>query len=196
MARQRINVPTKPDDARAERSIDALRSALLELIQNKSFHQISIKNITDAAGVSYPTFFRRFSSKEALLEDIATAEVRTLLSLSETAIDKRNSQESGETLCRYVQEHRKLWTALLTGGAALTMRQEFMRIAQEIGYERPRNNPWLPVDLAVPFVTSGIFEIIAWWMRQPEDYPLANVIKLFDALIIDTARRRRNITLE
>lgn len=196
MARQRTTVPTKPDDARAERSIDALRCALLGLIEGKSFHQISIKNITDAAGVSYPTFFRRFSSKEALLEDIAAAEVRRLLSLSETAIDKRNAQESGETLCRYVQAHRKLWTALLTGGAALTMRQEFMRIAQEIACARPRNNPWLPVDLAVPFVTSGIFEIIAWWMRQPEDYPLANVVKLFDVLIIDTARRRRNITLE
>jgi hypothetical protein len=71
-----------------------------------------------------------------------------------------------------------------------------MRIAQETAHTRPRNNPWLPVDLAVPFVTSGVFEIITWWMRQPEDYPLANVVKLFDALIIDTTRRRRNIILE
>lgn len=196
MARQRTTVPTQPDDARVERSVDALRAALLELIEHKPFDQISIRNITDAAGLSYPTFFRRFAKKEELLADIAADEVRKLLSLSETAIDKRNAQESGAILCQYVQEHRRLWAVLVTGGAVTAMRQEFMRIAQEIADTRPRNNPWLPTDLAVPFVTSGIFEIIAWWMRQPEDYPTANVVKIFDALIIDTTRRRRNIVLE
>lgn len=196
MARKRTTVPTKPDDARVERSIDALRSALLELLKHKPLEQISIRNITDAAGVSYPTFFRRFHNKEELLKEIATEEVRKLLSLSHTAIAKRNGQESGELLCQYVQEHRRLWNVLLTGGAALAMRQEFMRIAEEIAHEQPRNNPWLPTDLAVPFVTSGIFEIIAWWMRQPKNYPLRNVVKLFDALIVDTARRKRRITLE
>lgn len=196
MARKRTTVPSKPDDARVERSIDALRSALLDLLKHKSFEQISIRNITDAAGLSYPTFFRRFHSKEELLKEIATDEVRKLLSLSNSALVKRNGQESGETLCQYVQEHRRLWNVLLTGGAAPAMRQEFMRIAGEIAHGQPRNNPWLPIDLAVPFVTSGIFEIIAWWMRQPKNYPLRNVIKLFDALIVDTTRRKRKITLE
>lgn len=196
VARQRTTVPTQPDDARVERSVDALRAALLELIEHKSFDQISIRNITEAAGLSYPTFFRRFAKKEELLADIAADEVRKLLSLSETAIDKRNTQESGAMLCQYVQEHRRLWAVLITGGAATAMRQEFMRIAQEIAETRPRQNPWLPIELAVPFVTSGIFEIIAWWMRQPEDYPTANVVKIFDALIIDTTRRRRNIVLD
>lgn len=196
MARKRTTIPTKPDDARVERSVEALRAALLELIEHKPLDQISIRNITDTAGLSYPTFFRRFHKKEELLEDVAAAEVRKLLSLSETAIDKRNAEESGATLCEYVQEHRKLWTVLLTGGAAMAMRQEFMRIARETADARPRHNPWLPTDLAVPFVTSGIFEIIAWWMRQPEDYALANVVKIFNALIIDTTRRRRDIVLE
>jgi AcrR family transcriptional regulator len=196
VARKRTTIPTKPDDARVERSIDALRSALLDLIEHQSLEQISIRNITDKAGLSYPTFFRRFSKKEELLEAIATSEVRRLLSLSETAIDKRNSEESGATLCRYVHEHRKLWTVLLTGGAANAMRKEFMRIAQEAADARPRHNPWLPTDLAVPFVTSGIFEIITWWMRQSPEYPLAKVVKIFDALIIDTVRRRRDITIE
>jgi AcrR family transcriptional regulator len=196
VARKRTTVPTKPDDARAERSIEALREALLALLKHKALDQISIRNITDTAGLSYPTFFRRFSSKEELLKDIAAEEVRRLLSLSQAAIEERQAQASGETLCRYVKKHRRLWSVLLIGGASAAMRQEFMRIAAEIAISRPRHAPWLPVDLAVPFMTSGIFEIIAWWMRQPADYPLANVIKLFDALIIDTIRRRHVMTLD
>ena len=80
---------------------------------------------------------------------------------------------------------------LLNGGAAHIMREEFRRIAEEMAYSRPRANPWLPVELAAPFVTSGIFEILAWWLRQPEDYPLDDIVALFDALIVDVTARPR-----
>lgn len=194
MARPRTITPTKPDDARAQRSIDALRAAFLALIERKPLDQIFIKEITDEAGLSYPTFFRRFASKEELLEDIAAEEVRTLLSLGQSAMN-RKATGSSRLMLEYVQERRKLWTALLTGGAASAMRQEFMRVAREIARAGPRVNPWIPLDLAVAFVASGIFEILAWWMRQPADYPLDNVITLFNALIVDSTARPRNIVL-
>ena len=196
MARQRTTTPRQPDDARAQRSLDALRAGFLELIEAKPLDQIVIREITAAAGVSYPTFFRRFASKEALLADIATAEVRHLLGLGEDAIRHRHSSDSPARMCDYVATHRQLWRALLTGGAASAMREEFMRISREIAESGPRLNPWLPVDLAVPFVAGGIFEVLAWWMRQPDDYPVANVVALFNALIIDSAGKPRSISLQ
>ena len=195
MARPRTNLATQPVDARVQRSIDAMRSAFLGLLEHKAFDQILIKDITEAAGVSYPTFFRRFSSKEELLEQIAMEEVRHLLSLGEAAISQRKIENSAANMCEYVSSRRRLWSILLNGGASAAMREEFMRIAIGNSNARPRRNPWIPLELAVPFVTSGIFEIFAWWMRQPEDYPVSNVIKLFDALIVDSTGRRRDISL-
>lgn len=195
MARPRTNTPTQPDDPRVQRSIEALRSALLELLREKRFEQIEIKEITEAAGVSYRTFFRRFASKDDLLEEIATGEVRNLLTLGEEAMG-RQPRESVKNMCEYIQSHRTLWSILLTGGGASAMREEFMRVAREIADSRPRANPWIPLDLAVTFVTNAAFDIFAWWMRQPEDYPIENVIKLFNALIVDTAGRPRDISLD
>ncbi len=194
MARQRTTTPTKPDDARATRSIEALQQALLDLLDDRPFDQIAIKDITEAAGLSYPTFFRRFASKDELLEQIAAGEVRQLLKLGESALATRDPTSSAK-MCEYVQARRKLWTTLLTGGASSAMRAEFMRIAREIAHSRPQANPWLPIDLAVPFVTNGIFEILAWWMRQPEDYPVKHVIGLFNALVVDITARPRNVSL-
>lgn len=194
MARRRTTIPTKPDDARAARSIDALQQALLDLLDDRPFDQIAIKDITEAAGLSYPTFFRRFRSKDELLEQIAAGEVRQLLKLGESALAARDPTSAAQ-MCEYVQARRKLWTTLLNGGATSAMRAEFMRIAREIAYSRPQANPWLPIDLAVPFVTNGIFEILAWWMRQPEDYPVTHVIALFNALVIDITARPRSISL-
>lgn len=195
MARLRTNTPTKPDDARVHRSIESLRTAFLQLLGHQPLDEITIKDITETAGLSYPTFFRRYGSKEDLLTDIATEEVRRLLSLSEKAVDNRESQKPVETMCAYIQDHWTLWKTLLTGGAASAMREEFMRISTEINASRPRTNPWLPEELAVHFVASGIFEILAWWMKQPVDYPVENVVKIFNALIVDLAARPRDITL-
>lgn len=195
MARPRTNTPTQPDDPRARRSVEALRAALLELLKTRRFDQIEIKEITDAAGVSYRTFFRRFAGKDDLLEEIAAGEVRNLLMLGEAAMRGGRPERSVTDMCDYVQGHRKLWTVLLTGGGASAMREEFMRISREIAVSGPRINPWLPLDLAVTFVSNGIFDIFAWWMRQDEDYPIGNVVKLFNALIVDSAGRPRNISL-
>lgn len=194
MARKRTSTPSKPDDVRASRSIEALQAALLRLIEDKPFEQILLREITEEAGLSYPTFFRRFASKEDLLDHVAAGEVRHLLELGNQTIGGQDPH-SARIMCEYVQAHRQLWTTLLTGGAKAAMREAFMREARVIAATNQRQNPWLPTDLAVPFVTNGLFEILAWWLHQPEDYPIANVETILDALVIETTARRRNITL-
>jgi AcrR family transcriptional regulator len=169
-----------------------MQEAFLRLIESKPFDEISIKEITDGAGLSYPTFFRRYANKGELLDEIATVEVRALLSIGHPALD-RKGQVDAAALCTYVHAHRGLWAVLLNGGAAHVMREEFKRIAEEQSRQRPRANPWLPTELAVPFVTSGIFEILAWWLRQPDDYPLEDVVILFNALIVDVTAKPRNV---
>jgi hypothetical protein len=83
----------------------------------------------------------------------------------------------------------------LNGGAAHSMREEFRRFANETAHSRPQANPWLPIELAVPFVTSGIFEILAWWLRQPPDYPVEKVVRLMNALIVEVTARPRDIDI-
>lgn len=167
---------SRPYDARAQRSRKALQKALLALAEEKPLDQITIREITSRAGVSYPTFFRQFASRDELLSDIARDEIHKLISLTWPLFDSTCHRTSLQVLCEYIHEHRSLWTALLTTGAAAAMRSEFIRIALEITNTGKRLNPWLPADLSAPFVTGAILEILTWWLRQPADYPIANVI--------------------
>lgn len=194
MARPKTTEPRKPDDARAKRSIAALQDALLVLLENKSLDQISIRSITDQAGLSEMTFYRRFASKEDLLQHIATEEVRTLLALGEEAVA---AEPQGATfdVCDYVQSRRSLWKVLLTGGAVSAMRDEFARISAGIGAARPGPNRWIPSALAVSLVTSSIFEILAWWMRQDESYPIEDVRTLIQTLVYDNVRQPRDVKM-
>jgi AcrR family transcriptional regulator len=186
LSRVRIS---KVYDARARRSREALREALLRLVEQKPFDQIQIKEITTEAGVSYPVFFRQFTKKEDILNDIAEKEVQHLLAFSITWFDSTSRAESIAAMCQYVQDHRVLWTRLLTSGAADVMRAEFARISSEISAERGRASPALPQDLVTNLVIGGIFEVLSWWLRQPQDYPMKKIVWLLRALVIDPVYR-------
>ncbi len=171
-------------DARMLRTRAALRLALLSLIQHRPFDQISIREIVAEAGIGYATFFRHYGGKEALLEDVASVEISELFQLSFPVLSAAGNRASALALFQHVAAKRGIWTALLTGGAAGVMREEFIRIARDEGPGAIENPRWLPTELGVIFGVSGFFEILAWWLRQPEDYPLDKVAEYLDRLVI------------
>ena len=74
--------PTPREDARIQRSREALRAALLELVEHRPFEGITIREITDCARIGHATFYRHYPSKGALLDDVAAAQIRALARLT------------------------------------------------------------------------------------------------------------------
>ena len=176
--------PSTAQDARAVRSAQALQTALLALIERKPLEQISIREIVAEAGVHYATFFRHHPTKEALLDHLAAAQIRRLVALTLPVLDRADSHAAVLILCTYVNDHRTLWTSLLTGGAAGAMRQELLRVSREIAVERAPTDSWLPVDLGVNCSVSLIFETLAWWLSQPSgSIPIEQVARTLDRLL-------------
>src|SRR5262245_57645049 len=100
-------------DARSARTRDALRAALLVLLEDQSFEQIRARDIAAQAGKGYATFFRQYETKAALLEDLAASEIRQLVEKAMPLIDAPDTRSVCLALCSYVHEHRRLWKALL-----------------------------------------------------------------------------------
>lgn len=173
-----------PTDARQIRSRKALNSALLALLEERSFDQLTIREITARAGTGYATFFRHYPDKEALLSDIATDEIGNLLAMTVPVLYESNSYESTLALCRYVAEHSRLWSALLTGGAAAIVRVEFIRQARALVEEARTTPEWLPSDLGVVHGTGSTFDILAWWLGQENDLDAKDVATILHRLVI------------
>ena len=55
-----------PSDPRIKRTRAALSSALLSLLEEKAFDQITIRDIVGRADIGYATFFRNYDSKAAV----------------------------------------------------------------------------------------------------------------------------------
>ena len=118
-------------------------------------------------GCVHATFFRHHPTKEALLDRVAAQQIGQLVALTVPVLDYVDSNAAVVALCRYVDEHRTLWAALLRGGAAATMRQELLRISRNIAVERAPSESWLPLELGVNCSVSLIFEVLAWWLAPP-----------------------------
>lgn len=173
-----------PTDARQLRSRRALTGAMLELLEEKPFDQVTIREISARAGTGYATFFRHYATKEALLADIAAEEIADLLAMTTPLLYDVNSSESTRALCAHVAEQRKLWAALLTGGAAATVREEFIRQARELATNAVTPQRWLPADLAVVYGTGGTIDLLAWWLSNGEEYGPEEIADILNRLII------------
>lgn len=173
-----------PTDARQLRSRKALTGALLALLDEKPFEQITIREISQRAGTGYATFFRHYATKEALLGNVASHEIAALLALTMPLLYDANSLESTRALCRFVGEHRKLWTALLTGGAASIVRDEFIRQARKLPRNYGPSQVWLPPDLGVAHGAGSTIDLLAWWLARYDEYSAEAIAAILNRLII------------
>lgn len=173
-----------PTDARQIRSRKALNAALLALLDERAFDQLTIREISQRAGTGYATFFRHYPDKEALLNDIAADEIVSLLAMTVPVLHATASYEAAMALCHYVSERSRLWSALLTGGAAAIVREEFIRQARALAEDARALPDWLPSDLGVVHGTGSTFDILAWWLGQENALRAEDVAAILHRLVI------------
>jgi AcrR family transcriptional regulator len=171
-------------DARVVRTRESLRRALLELLQTSSFESITIREIAATAGIGYTTFFRHHPTKESLLDEIAAEEMRRLLEFVQSGFDTEDTRAASLALFNYVDRHRALWSTLLTGGAASTLRDEFIRVSKRVAEDAGRSADWLPAEVGIVLVASGTIELLAWWLAQRRPAPVEQVATIYERVVL------------
>jgi AcrR family transcriptional regulator len=195
MAHYRPHLKTAKD-ARAVRTREALRNAMLQLLALKPLDKITILDICETAGIGYTTFFRHHPTKESLLDDVAAGEIAHLVGLTVPIAVAEDIHAAGVALFNYVNEHRKLWSALLTGGAEAAMRSEFLRLSRQIAATRAHVNDWPPADISTILVVSSTVELVSWWLQQKKLLPIEEVATIYERLIIQPHVRSERIPPE
>ncbi len=183
MAHYRPHLKTATD-ARAVRTRTALRAAILRLVGLRSLDEITVQDICQQADVGYTTFFRHYPAKEALLDDVAVEQIAQLVGLALPIADEKDLHTAAMALFTYVEQHRKLWSALLTGGAEIAMRKEFLQIARQLAATRARPDIWPPADISTILIVSSTVELVSWWLQQKKPLSIDEVVSIYENCII------------
>jgi AcrR family transcriptional regulator len=163
----------------------ALRGAMLELLLERPLEQIQITDLTARAGIGYATFFRHYAGTPELFGEIAGDQIGELLEMTiPVMVHTGSSASSTRALCQYVHDRRALWRVLLTGGAAQTVRAEFVRQAREWSGRFEGSKTSVPRDLGTVCSAGSTIDALAWWLEREDAFSVEQIAGFIDRLII------------
>jgi AcrR family transcriptional regulator len=174
--------PARPD-ARITKSRRALHAALLDLVSEMPFEDVTVAAIAARAGVGYATFFRHYPAREALLAEIADGLIGELLVVIAPRVLAQETGAAALELARFVEARRPLCRALLVGAGDAMRRDITARAVALAGTAEARMPLWLPRELGIVHSVAATLTILGWWLEQDAPADAAAVAGLLDKLV-------------
>lgn len=171
-------------DRRVVRSRKALEEALLVLIEQQDLAELSIADVTRAAGVSRSTFYDHYADLHQLAESACTEMFETLLFGTPVlaSADATASENPLAGLFDHVASHQRLYTALLgPDGSArvMTYLHRRLTIATHVnsvvtdprGRTHGTDPHTTPPDVVAAFTAGALLGALIDWLHRgcPED---------------------------
>ena len=163
---------TKKVDRRVQRTRQALFAALMELLMEKNYAEITVGDITERANLGRATFYLHYKDKddllaanlEALFEKVAER-VRPLLKQSLLAGDT----VQGRILFEEAQQNSDLYRMILSGQGGMMLYARLQsRMAELMGDMMEKmimggDSP-VPIPLLANYLTGVILSLVKWWL--------------------------------
>lgn len=174
-------------DRRIRRTRRLLTDALIALTLEKGYEAVSIRDITERAGIGYATFFRHYRDKEALLGDVLEAMLEELIALVQPTSDAADPRATGRLVFAHAQQNSALYRVLLASRGV----SDLLRRVQEIGVQgvldtyRARSDSIVPAEIAANHIITSFLALIGWWLTHDMPYPPERMGEIYAALIFE-----------
>ncbi|MCI9331051.1 MAG: TetR/AcrR family transcriptional regulator [Oscillibacter sp.] len=151
-----------PEDRRARRSRKLLKESLLELMKRKTFSEISVRDVTEAADMNRATFYLHYTGTAELLQSVEEdllGELQTLVGdhMQET-VAVGSVAPVFEPVLDFLVEHRETCAVLFASSEASGFFQSLQKLVHENG--APLVRAWFhPAD---PRLTNYLLNFLAW----------------------------------
>jgi len=172
-------------DPRVQRTQDHLRQALAELILQRGYESISIRDLAAKAGVGYATFFRHYSDKDALLLDLLQRSIQDLARLLPPAIDADPAEE-GRVIFAHAAQHERLYRILLQGQGTLALLEHVQAaaVAEVMDRFAGQREPAIPLEILAQHLVASIIALIGWWLQRGQPYPPQRMGQIYAEMIM------------
>ena len=177
---------SKPKDTmglRSQKSREALRGALLSELGEKTFQDITVKELTANARIGYATFFRHYEGLDELLVDLAKEQIDKMVYDVLPVMEQQDTLSACRAMCTFIHDNWAVWSILLTGGASESIRQELMQLSTNYAGLQTQFSSTLPDDLGITLSVSTTIELLIWWLRQAEPHPIEELAQLINEII-------------
>lgn len=169
----------KTTDRRVQRTRKLLHRALMSLIVEKKYEDITVQEILDRADVGRSTFYLHFQDKDELLFSgfqYLESFLESAQATSTTPLGKSYERIIGFSLpmFQHAQECRRVNRALLGSNAEAVVRRRIHSVlagivSREVKLElqsRKRSNGPVSSELLSYFLVSTFVSVLTWWLNS------------------------------
>jgi len=180
-------------DRRKQRTRRMLRDALLALIVEKGYDDLSVQDITEKADLRRATFYLHYTDKnellEAVLREIFDELVKELEPLIQSdALGGKTQVETFAVMYRHIAANSRLYRIILggQGGAATTrgIRAYLAGHTLAMLKKLPAAQVLMPIDVLANYMAGAELSLMTWWLESDQPYPVEDMAAMTQQLIL------------
>lgn len=182
-------------DRRALRTRATLHGALIRLILERDYDEISVGDIADAANVGRSTFYAHFTDKDDLLRS-------GLGPLRDMLLKEHKSAAAGEDhpalrtlgfsrfMTAHLKEQHQLYRALMRGRAGPIVIDTLKELLSELvraelaARKTASRRPVAAPEIGVRFVVGAYISVMTWWLDRGAREPPEDIDRAFRDLAL------------
>lgn len=184
----------KKKDRRSTRTQRSLSEALVELIKEKRFDEITVQNVIDRADVGRSTFYSHFRDKE----DLFQKDWERFLDGFAQHIDWEKAGAGQFVpvvyLFRHLQDFQPFYKSLVRSQKTDHLfKSGLTYLSQKIGTAltsrlRGKSAPPIPIPILANYLACELFALLKWWLDHDMPYPPERMDEIFHRLVTPTFR--------
>jgi AcrR family transcriptional regulator len=179
-------VKQEKQDRRSRRTRHLVHSAFRELLLEKRYEAITVRDILHRAGIGSSTFYAHYYDKE----DVQTELIEQLLEQLLPSIAWQSAEGRilpSLAIFRHVQHHSQhaLFQALVLGHAEeqvweMLQTRLSSTIEQTLASTRLLNHPHqIPLAVVAQYLSGAFLNLLTWWIKAEIPYSAEQIDEIF-----------------
>jgi AcrR family transcriptional regulator len=192
----------KKYDRRVNRTRRSLREALMSLILEKGYGEVTIEDITSRADTGRTTFYLHYHDKEELLLESINEVIEDLFSqvsqipLAEWDLPVKDHSQSAPfpilLVFQSAARNADLYRVVLRGEGTSRIQNrvrdltasavsEFLRLMAE--RDGLTFHPIVPVEVFSNYIAGSLLGVLTWWLENRMPYPAEEMACIYQRLV-------------
>lgn len=181
------NTIKKVDGRRVKMTKRLLKQSLIELMHEKSLHDISIKDICAGADVNRSTFYRHYNTQFELYDDILEDITMDIAGIyASCAGEDYTAQGFLTEILKYIEVNRETFLVVLSGNSNVSMGETFNRFTNR--FIDAENASELSVYI-IQFVAAGMTSFLWTWLNKEKRRSAEDVALIISSIMTHGIKR-------
>ena len=161
------------EDRRIRRTKKLLKQALAQLMDEKDFKDITVKDITERADLNRGTFYLHYMDTYDILNKIEDEILKNIQNMIDQNIEKTNASDSVipalKPIAEYIMENADICRCLINNKASVDFIEKFQNLiydnCSDIIKRRHNVKDSKQNEFYLSFITLGIIGMVKKWLE-------------------------------